>query len=229
MTQLGQPFRHTHTAPAAGMDTWPTPGSPTPGPRLDPHLPVQVRQLYGDWAEVVCTNGWSAWVDGRALVPLGAAPVAAGVAATPSAGMAGRKLSVPVAAGAALVAVSTVLPWIDVGHGADTVNALDVSAKFLLGYEHAAEGGPGVGIVLLVLAGAAFALRHASGWEKTSSIPGALCAVVGVAFLVQMNAFLGSMNQPGAQDVPSLLDVVGIGLVPALIGAALLSWGSPRS
>jgi hypothetical protein len=58
----------THCAPADGLDTWPSPDANGPkGPRLDPRLDVEVDERRGDWAHVVCANGWSAWVDGRRL------------------------------------------------------------------------------------------------------------------------------------------------------------------
>jgi hypothetical protein len=34
---------------------------------LDSGLPVQVLERNGDWAHIMCANGWSAWVDGRDL------------------------------------------------------------------------------------------------------------------------------------------------------------------
>jgi hypothetical protein len=36
---------------------------------MDPALPVQLLRWWGDWAEVRCSNGWIAWVNGRELVP----------------------------------------------------------------------------------------------------------------------------------------------------------------
>jgi hypothetical protein len=39
----------------------------TPVATLDAALPVQVDEELGAWAHVVCSNGWSAWVDGRYL------------------------------------------------------------------------------------------------------------------------------------------------------------------
>ena len=35
--------------------------------RLDPGLEVQVLEQQGDWAKILCSNGWSAWVDARQL------------------------------------------------------------------------------------------------------------------------------------------------------------------
>jgi hypothetical protein len=243
VAQASQSFRHTHNAPATGMATWPTPGSTTNGPRLDPHLPVQLLRVYGAWAEIACSNGWTTWVDGRALVPVGmpsspaSAPVA--VSTRPSTTTFGRytfvaptKATWPVSTGAALVALAVFLPWIDFGEFSSSVNALDVPLAFLFSWENGADGGLGLGLVLFLLAAAAFALRHLSGLEKRAKIPGALCVPLIVMFLVQMNALLGAFDggDPEATiETPSLFDIVGMGAWLALIGAGLLAWGSARA
>ncbi|MGW9499133.1 hypothetical protein ACWG5P_33120 [Streptomyces prasinus] len=61
-------FRPTHVVPGDGMPAWeaPDPAGPTVG--LDPLLPVRLAERRGDWGRVLCSNGWSAWVDGRLLV-----------------------------------------------------------------------------------------------------------------------------------------------------------------
>jgi hypothetical protein len=41
---------------------------------MDPNLDVQLAETVGDWARVVCSNGWSAWVDRRQLVAIGPPP-----------------------------------------------------------------------------------------------------------------------------------------------------------
>jgi hypothetical protein len=54
----------THSTPA-----WSAPDSaPPPVATMDPRVPVQVLERGGDWAHVLCENGWSGWIDGRALV-----------------------------------------------------------------------------------------------------------------------------------------------------------------
>ncbi|MEU3950466.1 hypothetical protein [Streptomyces sp. NPDC029526] len=61
-------FRPTHVVPRHGLPAWeaPDPSRPTAG--LDPLLPVRLTESRGDWGHVLCSNGWSAWVDGRRLV-----------------------------------------------------------------------------------------------------------------------------------------------------------------
>lgn len=58
----------THRAPSLGMQTWERPDATlAPGPSLSAGLPVQMTEERGAWAHIVCSNGWSAWVDARLL------------------------------------------------------------------------------------------------------------------------------------------------------------------
>ncbi|MGW2250817.1 hypothetical protein ACWCXH_11510 [Kitasatospora sp. NPDC001660] len=67
-------FRPTHVAPPGGMATWAAPDPARPSARLDALLPVRLVSRQGDWAQILCSNGWSAWVDGRLLIVLPDAP-----------------------------------------------------------------------------------------------------------------------------------------------------------
>ncbi|AUY48006.1 hypothetical protein [Streptomyces sp. CB01881] len=67
-------FRPTHVAPPGGMATWAAPDPGRPSTPLDPLLPVRLIGRQGDWGQVLCSNGWSTWVDGRLLVSLPEAP-----------------------------------------------------------------------------------------------------------------------------------------------------------
>jgi hypothetical protein len=71
-------FRPTHVTPLGGMPTWATPDPAEPSAWLDAVLPVQVVDTQGDWARVLCSNGWAAWVDGRLLVALPDVPPGTG-------------------------------------------------------------------------------------------------------------------------------------------------------
>jgi hypothetical protein len=219
-------------------------------------------RVYGDWAQITCSNGWTAWVDGRMLTPVShgsepgavaggpvaGGPVADGAVAVASSrtgadavqaprprSSAGRTFVVPsaatwpISAGAALVALGAFLPWIDVGGGSRALSALDVPLAFLFGKDRLADGGPGVGLVLLVLAAAAFALGHLAGRERLAKVPGGLCVTVVVTFVVQLNALLSSARGAGGQAVPSLLDALGIGEWPTLAGGGLLVWGATHA
>ncbi|MFE6833869.1 hypothetical protein ACFVFI_03355 [Streptomyces sp. NPDC057705] len=70
MTSPGpvQDFRPTHVVPQEGLPAWESPDVSRPTVPLDGFLPVQLLSRRGDWGEVLCANGWSAWVDGRLLV-----------------------------------------------------------------------------------------------------------------------------------------------------------------
>ncbi|MET9423628.1 hypothetical protein ABZY06_23415 [Streptomyces sp. NPDC006540] len=71
-------FRATHVVPPWGMPAWEAPDVSRPTTPLDPLLPVQLAERRGDWGQIVCANGWSAWVDGRLLVAVPQEPPAAG-------------------------------------------------------------------------------------------------------------------------------------------------------
>lgn len=75
MTSLD--FLPSHVVPPGGMATWSAPDSSLPSSPLDPLLPVQVIDRRGDWALALCSNGWSAWVDGRLLLTVPREPPAA--------------------------------------------------------------------------------------------------------------------------------------------------------
>ncbi|GAB2727529.1 hypothetical protein [Streptomyces bullii] len=71
-------FRPTHVVPQHGMPAWEAPDPERPTVALDPLLPVQLVERLGDWGHVLCSNGWSAWVDGRCLVAVPQDPPVAG-------------------------------------------------------------------------------------------------------------------------------------------------------
>ncbi|MEU9942012.1 hypothetical protein [Streptomyces lavendulae] len=78
----GAVFRPTHVVPPDGLPAWEAPDTTRPTAALDAFLPVRLLSRSGEWGEVLCANGWSAWVDGRLLVavpqppPTGGRPVA---------------------------------------------------------------------------------------------------------------------------------------------------------
>jgi hypothetical protein len=58
----------SHSVPPQGLRAW---GAPDPaGPvvaNLAPGLPIQVAEVRGAWARVICSNGWTGWIDGRII------------------------------------------------------------------------------------------------------------------------------------------------------------------
>ncbi len=71
-------FRPTHVVPPDGLPAWESPDVARPTDPLDALLPVELRDRRGDWAYVACSNGWSAWVDGRLLLSVPRTPPAPG-------------------------------------------------------------------------------------------------------------------------------------------------------
>ncbi|WP_415960407.1 hypothetical protein [Streptomyces sp. 021-4] len=71
-------FRPTHVIPPDGLPAWEAPDVARPTDPLDALLPVRLAERRGDWAYVVCSNGWAAWVDGRLLVSVPRTPPAPG-------------------------------------------------------------------------------------------------------------------------------------------------------
>jgi predicted lipid-binding transport protein (Tim44 family) len=61
----------THTVPAGGLDTYAGPSDANPSERLDGGLEVQVDERAGNRAHVICSNGWSCWVEGADLQAVG--------------------------------------------------------------------------------------------------------------------------------------------------------------
>jgi hypothetical protein len=99
-------------APPDGLPTW---SVPDPSRAFDNYLagglPVQVVEETTGWAHIRCDNGWEAWVDGRALVPVGrtARSPASGAEALTS-----LAVWLPIA-GATLAIVGSFLPWYSQG------------------------------------------------------------------------------------------------------------------
>ncbi|MFV8127122.1 hypothetical protein [Streptomyces syringium] len=71
-------FRPTHVVPGDGMPTWEAPDGLVASEPLDALLPVRLLERRGDWGQVLCLNGWSAWVDARLLLPVPQGPPSAG-------------------------------------------------------------------------------------------------------------------------------------------------------
>ncbi|MER7759039.1 hypothetical protein [Streptomyces sp. NPDC097619] len=74
----GPAFRPSHVVPQDGLPAWEGPDITRPTVPLDPFLPVRLLARRGEWAEILCSNGWSAWVDGRLLVAVPVPPPTAG-------------------------------------------------------------------------------------------------------------------------------------------------------
>ena len=68
-TRSAPKWQATHVIPDGGLDTWEKPDPDAkPSDELEEGIEVQVVERLGDWARVVCDNGWAGWIDGRDLV-----------------------------------------------------------------------------------------------------------------------------------------------------------------
>jgi hypothetical protein len=69
------PWQPTHAAPDGGMAVWTTPdGANAPTDQLAAGTPVQVLETIGPWSRIVCSNGFTGWVDHHKLAVAGPAP-----------------------------------------------------------------------------------------------------------------------------------------------------------
>jgi hypothetical protein len=210
-------FVPTHVTPASGMDSWPRPDARAPlGPRIGEQLEVELLDESGDWAKIACSNGWTAWVDGRLLAPIrakgGSSPRSAG-GFDLSTLMSDRTRAFGVG-GALLVALSALLPWIR--GGGQSVNSFDITAEALIDYKTTSTGGIKIGMLLLAIA-AAIVVVVARGADRRVE-RGLGIAAVGVPalYLFQLQRAISD-----AQGV-SLMDVAGIGIFGAAAGGALV-------
>lgn len=217
-----------------------------PVTRLGGGAPVTLMEQRGQWANVRAANGWTGWVDaGRlsAIVPPQIPPPppppppAADAPSPPPlyapayapAGPAGSSNTgvILAAIGSGLVLLSTALPWFDLG--SDTENAFFPGAEFLWDYESTAQGGLSVGLLLVGFGGASLALSFARDLAVARRIAALLALAVAIVFAVQVNQGLeAAKDQAGAFGVPDLSDVLGIGVVVAIVGAALATF-APRA
>jgi len=63
-------WARTHIVPNGGLDARALPEADAPPTlHLQADVELQVVTRWGDWAEVVASNGWTAWVDNRLLIP----------------------------------------------------------------------------------------------------------------------------------------------------------------
>jgi hypothetical protein len=219
-----QPYAPTHVVPAGGLPAYERadPSAPVVA-RLDPQLEVQLAERLGDWARIVCSNGWGAWVDGRYLLLRGSQPVAAPpptTAATPrSIGGTGVKLDVALA-GVALIVVGALMPWVR-GEGLDGGNASKVPLSALWSAPESTTDGPvklWLVLAALALIGAIGVLRPAANAGLLRRIGGFGSAACGALFIV----WLYRLTSVEGIEI-GLTDVVGIGPIIVVGGGLLLA------
>ena len=234
MSDVG--FRPTHVVPSGGLDAWAGPDATRPAvARLDGGLDVEVVRRWGAWAEVRCSNGWRAWVDGGAL------PDGAGSAATvpppgppsappsapsavpptpsgpPAPSLAGIGVS-PALVGGIVAAAGALLPWV---RGAASENAFGVAAQLLVDQETTATGGFSIGWIILAaaLTGCVVAVRR--GEERIRRGAGGVVAGASLLYVVQVQRLVSAL---GDQVDLAVTDVVGLGALVSLAGGIALAF-----
>ena len=224
-------FTPTHVVPSGGLQAWasPDPSQPVVA-TIEARVEVVVREERGAWAEVVCNNGWSAWVDGRRLVAVGAtgpvpstpAPTSARAAAPQVDANTLKRLATPPVVGAAALAVGTLLPWTrsDFGSG----SSFDVPISFL--WSTTPSNGVKLGVLLLLLAIAGGVVAVLPDVQRFRVAIGGVAALCTVVFVIQLQRALSGSSL-------NVTDVLGFGVLVALAGAialavAPLSWPTRR-
>jgi hypothetical protein len=123
--------RPSAMVPAGGLAAWAAPDrSQAPVAQAAAGLQVRILETSGDWAHVEFTNGWTAWVDGRALTSGGAALPTTLSGHLRDSLRPGRRITPLPAIGCALIVLGSFLPWAS-ALGV-SVTAWDLSAWGLL-------------------------------------------------------------------------------------------------
>jgi hypothetical protein len=236
-------WQPTNVVGPAGIDAWTNPdANQQPAARIDPGLEVAVTEYHDNgWAHVTCSNGWTAWVDGRQLLPLGAAAISPpGFAASaPMAPPAGHQTAFGVTvpswwpaeipfvggAGAVLIIVGSFLPWIT--FGPFSASGWDVSLSYLITGGSGITGGLKVGFILLgaVVVGLP-ALTHKPLPEwVVPTVGGVAVATAGITLL---RTFTSSTSRGGLASV-SLSPGIGLFVTLAAGILILVDWGRERA
>ena len=223
------------------MRAWETPNGTGPAAAtLDPYLEVQVVERRADWARIMCSNGWGAWVDGRrllvadgtppppgdpapaALAPsVAAASIGTATAASPAhrvGTIAFRGVGVMTLAGVAAVVIGSFLNWwsitVEVASGSFTTStsAWDhVPVQYMLTGDPGSGSGLDVGPVLLVVLVLLIPLLTEKPFPPWVT---ALVAVVPIG--LALAALVRGMGEEPSLDP-------AIGMIVVLIGGALIA------
>lgn len=240
----GTGFSPTHLVPEDGLPAWDVPDpSRAPVATIPGRLDVQLAERSGDWARVICSNGWAGWVDGRRLVDLSPTPPPPPPPAplpqpSPPPSLTSPGWPAPVVAqsrsaivwlaliGGALAVVSALLPWL---RGIGSATAFKVPIKFLVAPTSGGTGGPNIGLALIALGGlgiAASALPAMPNAATFRRICGGAIVVVATAYAGQIMRSLNALNRFGGS--PSFVKTLGFGVYVALAGGVMLSAGKSR-
>ncbi|MGH2712103.1 MAG: SH3 domain-containing protein [Actinomycetota bacterium] len=190
----------THQVGYQGVSAWADPDPSTdPVAQLQPRIQLQVLEEQGAWARVTGENGWTGWVDGRALQAL-----AAGGPSIPT--------GVLPLVGVALILVGSFLPLMS--WGGSPINAWQIPLLSWL-FNSAAGSWLPTGIFLLVTLGVAVPL--ATGRSLSARVLFALGAVA-------VDVVIITLVRAGAEDLTS----PGVGLFVIFAGGLLVMAESVR-
>lgn len=216
----------THRVPTSGTAAWSTTDAGVPpAARLDPGLELQVVARQGDWAQIRCSNGWTAWVDARVLVPVAGGPPPARVSAlawSRSITVGGRRVEVgPAMVGAVVVAIGSMLGWIR--GGGVSISSFDVKVNYLFS-PTSRPSGPDLGLVLVAAAVGFAAMTVVGARADRRRWIAWLVVGIGVLFVVQLQRSLSDLPP---ESRPGLIDTVGLGVWATIVGGALMFVPTP--
>ena len=207
-------FRPTHQVPAIGLRAWASP-DPSSGviASLAPGSLVQLTKRRGSWSKVRASNGWVGWVDHRLLEGGDPAVITAGDQYAGEREYRLRWTRMGGLLGGIAAIVAAFLRW-EPALATDPSTAFGISLSFLLSYNNA-DGGPALGLLLLVLGavGAASAFLPVPAWIPR--LAGAGVLALGTVYLAQVLRIAYDLDAVG-----DYLDFVGVGPFAA-IGAAI--------
>ncbi|MFH1105052.1 MAG: SH3 domain-containing protein [Actinomycetota bacterium] len=206
----------THAVPPGGTRAWADPDpEKDPIATLEARVRLSIAARRGDWAQVVGSNGWSGWVDARALEPLSAETTARPTSGT---GMNFRMLPT---LGAAVIVLSAFLPWVQ-GASGDSVNAFDVSARFLVDFN--GSGAPDLAWVVIGLAVAALLVVALKGAAP-------LIVLIGIAAIAAGGLF-GFQLYRGVSDAggtfSDVMDLIKFAPLLTIAGGVLVIVGARK-
>ncbi len=231
-------FQPTHKSPAAGLEAYADHDAAAGSvARLEPNLPVQVGERWGEWARITCSNGWQAWVDARHLVAMAAAapagppasstaaPVAA---ARPTGGLAIPDVELSLAMiGALLVGLAGFVPWTR-GDQGPFPNGVDIAITALFGARQE-ELFPtfSVGLLLVVLAVAGvLALTTFRSDPRVRMVAGYGAVAVALLYGFQLMGDISDANKVAAAGQKlSLAGTLGLGWALAVVSGLLVALG----
>lgn len=238
----------TRTVPAGGISLRALPdetGAPVATVVAGREVIVLGRR--GAWVHVDAGDGVDGWVTGAAL-----AGVAVGASATAATGGPAAEVTAasvepaskavvekqrsplrigtgPVvgALGGIVAIVGAVLPWQQTVADRVEIDAFDVPVAFLASWEHLAEGGVSLGVVLLVLGAVGTVVSLVAGGGIVRRILGFGIVMLCVVYVLQQQDFLTS-SELGLGTGLNVWDVADYGVAVSFAGGIVMTFAPSR-